>query len=68
VLPPAKQEAPVSQHTSVQPVLIERPPCPQCGAQMMVARIRPHTLGTDERTYECAKCRFVETLLTQRRA
>jgi hypothetical protein len=35
---------------------------------MMVARIRPHTPGTDERTYQCSKCRFVETLLTQRRA
>jgi transposase-like protein len=48
--------------------LIERPPCPQCRAQMMLSRIRPQSLGTDERTYQCSRCRFVETLLTEHRA
>ena len=55
------------QYTPVQPTLIERPPCPQCRAQMMVARIQPHTPGIEERTYECSKCRFVERLLIKHR-
>jgi hypothetical protein len=35
---------------------------------MMLSRMRPSSFGTDERTYQCSKCRFVETLLTERRA
>jgi len=53
----------VLPHAPVQPQPIERPPCPQCGAQMMVERIQPHAPGIEERTYQCAKCRFIEKLL-----
>jgi hypothetical protein len=45
----------VPPSSPVELASIERPPCPQCGGQMMVARIQPHAPGIEERTYECAK-------------
>jgi hypothetical protein len=42
---------------------IERPVCPKCRAQMLLARIMPAFLGTDLHTFECAVCNHVlETL------
>jgi hypothetical protein len=42
---------------------IERPACPKCQAQMMLARIVPAFRGTDLHTFECAECDCVlETL------
>jgi hypothetical protein len=42
---------------------IERPVCPKCRSQMMLARIVPAFLGTDLHTFECAECHHVlETL------
>jgi hypothetical protein len=38
---------------------IERPACPRCHAQMMLACIVPAFLGTDLRTFECAACNHV---------
>ena len=58
-------ETALPQHTLAQATPVQRPPCPQCGAQMMVMRIQPHTPGIDERTYQCAKCGFVEKLLVK---
>ena len=33
---------------------IERPACPKCQAQMMLAQIVPAFLGTDLHTFECS--------------
>jgi len=38
---------------------IERPSCPKCQAQMMLARIVPAFSGTDLHTFECALCNHV---------
>jgi len=38
---------------------IERPACPKCQAQMMLAQIMPAFLGTDLRTFECRACNHV---------
>lgn len=38
---------------------IERPACPQCKKQMMLARIVPALLGTVLYTFECAACNHV---------
>ena len=38
---------------------IERPACPQCQKQMMLARIVPALLGTVLHTFECAACSHV---------
>ena len=38
---------------------IERPACPQCLAQMMLARIVPAFSGTDLHTFECTPCNHV---------
>ena len=43
---------------------IERPPCPQCKALMMLSRISPSSPGIDERTFEC-KCGYVEVVLVK---
>jgi transposase-like protein len=40
---------------------IMRPPCPQCGTTMMLARIEPHTPGCDMRTFECPSCNHSES-------
>jgi hypothetical protein len=38
---------------------IERPACPRCQAQMMLAGIVPAFLGTDLHTFECTVCNHV---------
>jgi hypothetical protein len=38
---------------------IERPACPKCQAQMMLARIVPAFSGTDLHTFECTLCNHV---------
>ena len=44
-------------------VAIERPACPKCQAQMMLARIMPAFQGTELHTFECTACNHVlETL------
>jgi hypothetical protein len=43
--------------SSVTPLAaIERPTCPKCQAQMMLARIMPAFLGTDLDMFECTVC------------
>ena len=36
--------------------LIKRPPCPQCGKAMLLARIEPEKPDYDRRTFQCAEC------------
>jgi hypothetical protein len=45
-------------------VEIERPTCPMCQAQMLLARIVPACLGIDLHTFECAVCDHVLKTLT----
>ena len=46
--------------SSVVPLTpIERPACPKCQAQMMLAQIMPAFLGTDLHTFECTVCNHV---------
>ena len=46
--------------SSVVPLTpIERPACPKCQAQMMLAQIMPAFLGTDLHTFECRACDYV---------
>jgi hypothetical protein len=46
--------------SSIVPLaVIERPSCPNCQAQMLLARIVPALLGTTLRTFECAACKHV---------
>jgi hypothetical protein len=43
----------------------ERPPCPTCGAKMMLARIEPEKLDRDTRTFECLACNHAETVVVK---
>jgi transposase-like protein len=52
---------PPSNLTHASSRAITRPPCPKCGATMMLARIAPHTPGYDMRTFECAACDHSES-------
>ncbi|MEA2982819.1 MAG: hypothetical protein QOF09_4642 [Alphaproteobacteria bacterium] len=64
-LPPATgREAvmPQSTHSQFEPIPIERPPCPQCGDQMMLTRIVPGAPGVDQRSFECKGCGQSETV------
>jgi hypothetical protein len=46
--------------SSIVPLaMIERPACPKCQNQMMLARIVPAFLGTALHTFECAACNHV---------
>jgi hypothetical protein len=40
-------------------VAIERPACPKCKAQMMLASIEPARPGVDLHTFECAVCNHI---------
>jgi hypothetical protein len=42
-----------------------RPDCPQCAAQMYLARIEPEKPGHDLRTFECPRCQHVETAVVK---
>jgi hypothetical protein len=44
-------------------VAIERPACPKCKAQMMLASIEPARPGVDLHTFECAVCNHVLEIL-----
>ncbi|TMI99830.1 MAG: hypothetical protein E6G97_21370 [Alphaproteobacteria bacterium] len=35
---------------------IIRPPCPKCGAKMLLSRIEPDVPDHDKRTFECSAC------------
>ena len=48
-----------SQHSSVSPIVIESPACPNCQAPMILARITPGRLNFDLRTFECVRCDHV---------
>ena len=39
----------------------KRPPCPNCGSQMLFARIKPDSVIPDRQTFECLKCNLAES-------
>ena len=41
------------------------PPCPECGCMMWLKRIEPNKPGHDERTFECSRCLYVESLVVK---
>ncbi len=51
--------------SSIVPFIeIERPACPKCQAQMLLARIVPACPGIDLHTFECAVCDHILKTLT----
>jgi ribosomal protein S27AE len=51
------------QSLESDPLQTQRPSCPRCGARMSMTRIEPETPGIDRRTFECAQCQHIETIL-----
>jgi hypothetical protein len=48
--------------TEVRLTVIERPLCGQCHyTRMMLVRLTPLPDGSEERTFECQRCNFIET-------
>jgi hypothetical protein len=56
---------PQFQFTPSPPQIIAKPKCQNCGAGMMLTRIEPMGLGTDQRTFECDQCGHSEELLVK---
>ena len=44
------------QPTSSYSESIIRPPCPKCGARMLLSRIEPDSPSHEKRTFECTAC------------
>ena len=67
VLPPANRgvENDVYRNTLDNTPINARPDCPQCAAQMYLARIEPERPGHDLRTFECPRCQHVETAVVK---
>ena len=52
------------QHAKSDPPQTDRPLCPKCRkARMELTRIMPDKPGIDCRTFECARCQHIETVL-----
>ncbi len=54
-----------SEYTHENTPINARPDCPQCAAQMYLARIEPEEPGYDLRTFECPRCQHIETIVVQ---
>ena len=44
---------------------IERPRCPHCQAQMMLAQIDHGPVGADLRSFQCSKCHHIQRVLVE---
>ena len=67
-LPPVKRGKYVPQRKAIEfAVSDERPQCPQCGTQMMLARIASEKPDHDMRTFECPRCNHEETIMVKYR-
>ena len=44
---------------------LKDPPCPECGCMMWLKRIEWIKPGHDERTFECPRCLYVESLVVE---
>ena len=45
----------------------ERPPCPKCGATMMLSRVDRESSNCGKRTFDCIPCDRRETVTVQYR-
>jgi hypothetical protein len=52
-----------SEYTLENTPINVRPECPECTAQMYLARIELEKPGFDLRTFECPRCQHVETVV-----
>jgi hypothetical protein len=55
----------LSEYTLENTPINARPDCPQCAAQMYLARIVPEKPGFDLRTFECPLCEHSETIVVR---
>ena len=44
---------------------LKDPPCFKCGCMMWLKWIEPHKPGHDERTFECPRCLYSESLVVE---
>jgi hypothetical protein len=56
---------PQLQPTTADSNPIIRPPCPKCGATMMLTRIEPDAPGYERRTFECSQCENSEIVFAK---
>ena len=49
----------IYEFTPQAPKIIPGPACTKCGISMHIIRIEPETPGFDRRTFECAMCHDV---------
>jgi len=54
-----------AEYTLENTPIAARPECPKCSAQMYLARIELEKPGFDLRSFECPRCRHVETAVVQ---
>ncbi len=55
----------ISEYTLENTPINARPACPQCTAQMYLARSELQKPDFDRRTFECPRCQHVETAVVQ---
>jgi hypothetical protein len=67
LLPAPKEPHMPQTSNQVSIPAIERQPCPKCSTPMDLTRIEPDGPGTDQRTFECAKCQHLETTVVRYR-
>ena len=53
------------QHISASPQSPDLPPCPQCGAKMLLIRIDPDSPGVSRHRFACDQCGHDETALVR---
>ena len=61
----AESQMTFTEYTLDNTPINARPDCPQCAAQMYLARIEPEKPGHDLRTFECPRCQHVERAVVQ---
>ena len=53
---------PTLKYNRANAELVHKPPCPNCGAEMLLARLDPAGEAHDRRTFECTKCDHTEVV------
>ena len=51
----------LTQFAPSLPNSLDRPPCPKCGAKVILTRIDPHAPGIELRLFECVTRDYAET-------
>jgi hypothetical protein len=65
LLQTGKSKMTFTEYTLDNTPINARPDCPQCTAQMDLARIEPEKPGHDLRTFECPRCHHLETAVAR---